>query len=103
MTFAVRLTAAAIEDLQRLYEHLLDRAASAGDLDVAELARQALVASLKRLESEPFLYRKAGGSAFLRELLVPFRGSGHVVLYEIVDSAHVDVLAVRHQREDDYH
>ncbi|HWH83075.1 MAG TPA: type II toxin-antitoxin system RelE/ParE family toxin [Burkholderiaceae bacterium] len=103
MRFAVRLTTAAIEDLQRLYEHLLDRATTADDLDLANLARAAILASLRRLESEPFPYRKAGGSAFLRELLVPFSGSGHVVLYEIVDSERVDVLAVRHQREDDYH
>ena len=55
----------------------------------------------------PFVYRKAGGeqvkSPFLRELLIPFRGAGYVALYEITDAAHVDVLAVRHQREDDYH
>jgi plasmid stabilization system protein ParE len=51
----------------------------------------------------PFVYRKAGDSPFLRELLIPFRGAGYVALYEIEDAAHVTVLAVRHQLEDDYH
>jgi hypothetical protein len=34
---------------------------------------------------------------------VPFGGCGCVVLYEVVNAEHVDVLALRHQLEDDYH
>lgn len=103
MSFAVRLTPAALEDLRRLYEHLLDRAETAEDLDQAEIARAAVLTGLRQLEQAPFLYRKVGESAFLRELIVPFGGSGYVVLYEVVDAGHVDVLALRHQLEDDYH
>ena len=103
MSFVVRITPAAHEDLRLLYEHLLDRAETIGDLDQAEVARMAVLASLRQLERAPFLYRKAAESAFLRELIVPFGSSGYVVLYEIVDAEHVDVLAVRHQLEDDYH
>ena len=57
----------------------------------------------RSLARAPFVYRKVGDSPFLRELLIPFRGGGYVALYEIKDSAHVTILAVRHQREDDYH
>lgn len=103
MSFAVRLTPAAHDDLRRLYEHLLDCAQTIEDLDQAEVARAAVLAGLRQLERAPFLYRKAGESAFLRELIIPFGASGYVVLYEVVDAEHVDVLAVRHQREDDYH
>ncbi len=103
MSFVVRLTPAALEDLRRLYEHLLDRAETAEDLDQAEIARSAVLASLRQLERAPFLYRKVGESAFLRELIVPFDGSGYVLLYEVIDAENVDVLALRHQLEDDYH
>jgi hypothetical protein len=62
-----------------------------------------VLASQRQLEREPFLCHKAAESAFLRELIVPFGTNGYVVLYEIVGAEHVDVLAVRHQLEDDYH
>jgi plasmid stabilization system protein ParE len=59
-----------------------------------------LVDSLGR---SPFVYRKAGPSPFLRELLMPFSNSGYVALFEIEDASTVTILAVRHQLEDDYH
>ena len=40
---------------------------------------------------------------FLRELIIPFGASGYVALFEIDDSHTVTILAVRHQRESDYH
>jgi hypothetical protein len=54
----------------------------------------------------PFSCRKAEGSAgnsFVRELLIPFGNAGCVALFEIEDAGTVTILAVRHQREDDYH
>jgi mRNA-degrading endonuclease RelE of RelBE toxin-antitoxin system len=36
-------------------------------------------------------------------MLIPFGDSGYVILFEIEDSTTVTILAVRHQREDDYH
>jgi plasmid stabilization system protein ParE len=51
----------------------------------------------------PFIFRKAASSPFLRELIIPFGHAGYVVLYEVRDATTVDILAVRHQREDDYH
>ena len=102
--FEVRYSDAAREDLVRLFDFLLDRAQTAEDFDSAQLALDAIRDTVERsLSRMPFVYRKAGDSPFLRELLIPFRGAGYVALYEIKDAAHVTVLAVRHQLEDDYH
>lgn len=103
MSFQVRITAPAWDDIERLHDWRLEHAKTVEDLQKAEEARAALIAGLRRLETAPFIYRKAGESAFLRELLVPFGHTGYVVLYEIVDAQTVDMLAVRHQLEDDYH
>ena len=103
MTFAVRYSASARDDLKRLYEHLLERAAHADDLDLAERALDAIGDAVAGLARSPFIYRKAGTSPFLRELLIPFGSSGYVALFEIEDASTVTILAVRHQLEDDYH
>lgn len=51
-----------------------------------------------------FSYRKAiPGNPFLRELVIPFGATGCVALFEIDDGKTVSILAVRQQREDDYH
>ena len=102
--FTVRYTAAASDDLLRLFDFLLYRAQRSEDFDVA----QATVAMIRQtveqtLSASPFMFRKAGGSPFLRELLIPCKRSGYVALYEIDGPATVTVLAVRHQLEDDYH
>jgi plasmid stabilization system protein ParE len=102
--FEVRYSDSAQEDLLRLFDFLLDRAKTAEDFDAAQLAVDAIREAVERsLSRSPFVYRKAGDNPFLRELLIPFRGAGYVALYEINDAAHVAVLAVRHQLEDDYH
>ena len=101
---SVRFTASARDDLLRLFGHLLALAQDAQDLakalQVLEYLEEQVV---HRLGASPFVYRKAGASPFLRELIVPYGSSGFVVLYEIVDSLNISVLAVRHQREDDFH
>ncbi|MFN7124699.1 MAG: hypothetical protein ACK4M8_02370 [Allorhizobium sp.] len=38
----------------------------------------------------------------LREVLVPFGQAGYIILFEIVDVETLSILAIRHQREDDY-
>lgn len=103
MSYAVRFTVGARDDLTRLYDFLLDRATTVEELDDAERARAAIDDGLLSLGRTPFIYRKAGTDPFLRELLIPFGRSGYVVLFEIEDAATVTVLAVRHQLEDDYH
>ena len=102
MSFVVRYSAAARDDLKRLYRHLLDRAITVEDLDLAERALGAMVGSVDSLARSPFIYRKAGSSPFLRELLIPFGSSGYVALFEIEDASTVTILALRHQLEDDY-
>lgn len=103
-TYEVRYTDAAREDLLRLFDHLLDRARTVEDFDAAQTAIDAIRQAVERdLRRAPFVYRKAGDSPFLRELLISVGASGYVALYEIKDACHVDVLAVRHQLEDDYH
>ncbi|HAX19576.1 MAG TPA: type II toxin-antitoxin system RelE/ParE family toxin [Hydrogenophaga sp.] len=103
MSFAVRYSASARDDLIRLYQFLLDRASTVEDLDVAERALSAITSAVDSLGRSPFIYRKAGQSPFLRELLIPFGHSGYVALFEIEDASTVTILAVRHQLEDDFH
>lgn len=105
MTFKVRLTRDAEADLDRLFDFLLERELSSdgGDLSLPTQAIAALRSGIATLKTSPFTCRKAGQSPFLRELIVPFRRSGYVALFEIEDEANVAVLAVRHQLEDDYH
>ena len=103
MSFTVRYSAAARDDLKRLYKYLLDGATSVEDLAQAERALETIAGSVDTLARSPFIYRKAGANPFLRELLVPFGNSGYVILFEIENASTVTILAVRHQREDDYH
>lgn len=102
MSFRVRFTEEAREDLERLYDRLLDRADS--DFTVAERALQAIRDGITVLALAPLSCRKAGSdNPFLRELVIGFGASGYVLLFEIEDGATVTVLAIRHQREDDYY
>lgn len=99
MSFKVRISKAAQEDLQRLLDFL-----APVDYSAALRARAAIERGYGFLEELPFACRKADdANAFLRELLIPFGGGGYVILFEITDGATVTLLAVRHQREDDYH
>jgi plasmid stabilization system protein ParE len=103
VTFAVRYSEAARDDLRRLYAYLLERCSTVEDLEAAERAMDAIESAVDRLANSPFICRKAGKSPFLRELVVPSGHSGYVALFEIEDAASVTILAVRHQLEDDYH
>jgi plasmid stabilization system protein ParE len=103
VTFDVRIGAAAFDDVERLFEHLVDRARTAEDLALAHRARDSILDSLQGLSASPFIYRKSASNPFLRETLIPFGRSGYAALFEINDSKTVTVLALRHQLEDDYH
>lgn len=102
MTFRVRFTREAELDLVRLYEFVLSRDVT--DWAMAERALEAVRHAISGLVRSPFSYRKASGgdSPFVREVVIPFGSSGYVALFEIEDSDVVTILAVRHQREDDY-
>jgi plasmid stabilization system protein ParE len=105
VTFQVIVEQAAEEDLGRLYDHLLGRAEYVEDLEIADRALGAIRNAMTSLATTPFIFRKveSGGGALRRELIVPFGSSGYVVQYEIAGPELVVVLAVRHQREEDYH
>lgn len=99
MSYRVRYTQTARDDLLRLYAFLLEI-----DYGVAKRALEAIDKSVDMLKSFPFTCRKADpANPFLRELLVSFGSSGYVALYEIEDDQTVTILAIRHQREVDYH
>lgn len=101
MTFKVRFTPEAQADLNRLYDFVLERAAR--DWTVAERALEAIRNGISVLEISPFSCRKAtADNSFLRELIISFGATGYVALFEIDDATTVTVLAVRHQREDDF-
>lgn len=102
--FEVQYTDSARADLLRLFDFLLDRAQTSEHFDHAQLAINAITDAVEQhLSRTPFIYRKAGESPFLRELLIPSCAAGYVALYEIEGSSRVNILAARHQREDDYH
>lgn len=104
MSYAVRFTRQAAEDLQRLYDFVVDRKLErGGDLELASRALEAIEHGIATLAFSPFTCRKASGSPFIRELVIPFGASGYVALFEIEASDLIVVAAVRHQREDDYH
>lgn len=105
MNFRVLLTREAQQDLDRLYDFLIQRelAREDGDLSLAEEALGAIAGGLRALERFPFTCRKAAASPFLRELVIACGRTGYVALFEIIDGETVVVAAVRHQREDDFH
>ena len=104
MTHTVRFTPAANEDLERLFDFLLDRASNVDELDLAQSAIEAIRSAIfTQLARSPYSFRKAGSSSTRRELIIPFGSTGYVALYEIASTTLVVILAVRHQREEDYH
>ncbi|MDD2811251.1 type II toxin-antitoxin system RelE/ParE family toxin [Rhodoferax sp.] len=105
MSYSVKFSVAADEDLERLFDFMLQREldSEAGDLDIPERALQAIKDGIGFLRLSPFACRKVGKSPFIRELVINFGHTGYVALYEIVDDSTVIIGAIRHQREDDYH
>ncbi|MGO4701634.1 type II toxin-antitoxin system RelE/ParE family toxin [Dyella sp. 2RAB6] len=98
MTYRVRYTEEARDDLLRCFDSLLGHGRAA-----AERAPAAVAKATELLKDFPYTCRKADeADPFLRELLISFGPAGLVALFEIRGSE-VQVLAVRDQREDDYH
>lgn len=99
MSYQIRFTKAAREDLKRLYLFLVEL-----DIQAAENALAAINKAIDLLKTFPFTCRKAKtDNPFLRELVITFGTNGYVALFEIEENNIVTILAVRHQREDDYH
>ena len=98
--YRARLTLEALVDLKGLQAFLIEK-----DPTAAARAVDAIETSFQLLEYSPFSCRKAwpGDRPLLRELVIPFASAGYVAMFEIDGPGHVSILAVRHQREDDYH
>lgn len=98
--YRVRLTLEALDDLKRLQAFLIEK-----DPTAAARAVDAIETSFELLECSPFSCRKAwpGDRPLLRELVIPFGNAGYVALFEIEGPSHLSILAVRHQREEDYY
>ncbi len=103
MSYSVRLTREALEDLRRIEEFLVELALHYGDFDLPVRAVDAILREMRILESNPYTCRKVGSNSLERELVIPFGGAGYVALFEIISEHEVAVSALRHQREDDYH
>lgn len=99
MSWRVRYSAAAREDIKRLYRFLLEH-----DTTAARRALDAINNGVALLRQFPFTCRKVDASdPLLRELVIPIGAAGYIALYEIDDGNTLTLLAVRHQREDDYY
>jgi plasmid stabilization system protein ParE len=99
VTWRVRYAPAARDDLKRLYGFLVEQ-----DTEAARRALVAIIKGVELLQQFPFTCRKIDAdNPLLRELLVSFGNSGYILQYEIDNEHTITILAVRHQREDDYH
>ena len=98
MSYQVRYTKGAKDDLMRLYSFLVEL-----DLDAARKALEAIKKGVTFLQDFPFTCRKATPvNPLLREMIIPFGSKGHVALFEIENNETVTILAFRHQLEEDY-
>jgi plasmid stabilization system protein ParE len=98
LSYQIRFTKTAREDIKRLYAFLL-----AQDKQAAKHALEAISKAIELLQIFPFTCRKAqDDTPFLRELIISFGTNGYVALFQIEEEKIVTILAVRHQREDDY-
>lgn len=99
MSYEVRFTEVALEDLLRLYEFLADE-----NEEAAKLARNAIQKAIAVLTDMPYVGRVTDKDhPLMRELIIAFGSSGYIALYEIETESVVTVLAFRHQRERDYY
>lgn len=101
MSFTVRLTLAAEEDLVQLYAFLAEHSP-----DIAGRALDTIESSFDALARFPWSCRKAAQGSLgpqFREHIVSFGSAGYVALFEIEDEHTITVLAIRHQRENDFY
>jgi len=94
----VILSARAQADIARLHRFLVDK-----DALVAKRAVAAIRDAFLPLRETPLIGRPVENHAGLRELVIDFGTSGYLALYRHELTSHTAViLAIKHQREDDY-
>lgn len=92
----VKISPRATQDLQRLYDFLAEK-----DERVADNALDTIETAFKLLAHFPEAWKPVEDG--LRELTIDYGRSGYLALYEYdPDIDRVVILAVRHQRENDY-
>ncbi len=94
----VRLSARARADVARLHHFLL-----AKDVAAAQRAITAIRDAFVPLQYAPMIGRPVEDHEALRELAIDFGATGYLALYRfepLLDA--VIILAIKHQREDDY-
>ena len=102
--YTVTLLYEAVVDLRRLEDFAIERelTSAAPDWATPQRALDAIREGMRLLSWSPYSCRRAElGNGRSRELIIPFGGTGYIVLFEIIDDK-VLVGAVRHQREEDY-
>ena len=93
----VRFSEEAAEDLVRLFSFLAEK-----DPKAAEKALKAIRRGLSLASAMPWSCRRADPDYPLRECVITFGQGGYVAAFTIADD-HILVVAVRHQREEDFH
>ncbi|MHB1290585.1 MAG: type II toxin-antitoxin system RelE/ParE family toxin [Sulfuricella sp.] len=94
----VRLSVRAQSDLSQLHAFLFEKDASA-----AKRAVLAIREALMPLKHSPMIGRPVEDHDDLRELVIDFGASGYLAMYRFERTLDaVTILAIKHQREDDY-
>lgn len=94
----VRLSARAQADIARLHQFLAVK-----DEDAAKRAVLAIREAVLPLKHFPMIGRPVEDHADLRELVIDFGASGYLALNRFESALDaVTILALKHQREDDY-
>ncbi len=98
--FRVSFHRDAEEDLDRLHGFLAEL-----DPDLAASGVAVIGKAVEFLQMFPWACRRALDSKRMnrRELVITFSRAGYVALFDIVSDSHVVILAIRHQREGDFH
>ena len=94
----VILSARTQSDIARLYNFLLEK-----DVNAANRAVLAIREPFLPLKQTPVIGRPVEDHPELRELIVDFGASSYLALYRYEPAnGTVAILAIKHQREDDY-
>jgi plasmid stabilization system protein ParE len=99
--YHVEVSDAAQEDMERLHDFLSDI-----DMRLADKAIGEIFKGYEFLRTFPQSCRLASFNepgSYYRELIVNFGKSGYLVLFEINGEEILTIIAVKHQRESDYH
>lgn len=101
--YSLIISTEAYDDLYRLQDFWIKLAGA----DLAERALNTIIKAFDLLQTFPHSCRKAHSQELQMpcgELIIPFGSSGYLALFTIFEETQeVVILAVRHQRESDYH